>query len=108
MKKLALAIGLGVYVLFGASRAALAADVAGGRLTFASRGQSPATAVIGTNSRLLFVNVALYPDTTGPDSLITASTSAHGDQERADMTAAAVIGTNSRLLFVNVALYPDT
>jgi hypothetical protein len=96
MKKLALAIGLGVYVLFGASRAALAADVAGGRLTFASRDQSPATAVIGTNSRLLFVNVALYPDTT--DSIITASASAHGEQERADMSQPYTSADRQRLI----------
>ena len=108
MRKLALAIGLSVYVLFGASRVSLAADVAGGRISSASRDSRPAAAVVVTNSRLLFVNQALYPDTIITETTITASAAAHGDQERADMAQLYASRTDTQLRFVNEALYPDT
>jgi hypothetical protein len=110
MKKLALASGLAVYVIFGASYVSLAADRAdnSGRVGSASRDSRPASAVIGTNSRLLFVNQALYPDTSASDTAIAASAAAHGAQERADMAVSVTSRTDLQLLFVNEALYPDT
>jgi len=110
MKKLALAISLGAYIAFSASASALAAlriDNAAGVASI--RDSRVAWSVTGTNARLLFLNEALYPETT---SAVTSSLSAHGDQERADMaqpyTTSSVTGTNARLLFVNEALYPET
>jgi hypothetical protein len=83
VKKLALAIGLGAYVVFSASANSLAAnriDTASG--VAAIRDSRIAWAVTGTNARLLFLNEALYPETT---VTVTPSRGAHGNQERADM-----------------------
>jgi hypothetical protein len=82
MKKLALAISLGAYVVFGASSGALAAyrveNTAG---VAASRDSRVATwSETATNARLLFLNESLYPQVSA-----TVSIGAHGNQERADM-----------------------
>jgi hypothetical protein len=89
MKKLALAIGLGAYIVFGAGSGSLAAYRADNTAGVAAIGNtSPAAAVIGTGVRLLSLNLALYPDTAS-DSAVTVSAAAHGDQERADMAQAS-------------------
>jgi hypothetical protein len=97
MKKLALAIGLGAYIVFGASGGSLAAyrvdNTAGVALNRASRNWSET----GTNARLLFLNEALYPDTT-----VTAGTvpqAAHGVQERADMAQTKAASTDTQRMF---------
>ena len=85
MKKLALAIGLGVFVAFGTSGSALAAlrvDNASG--FSASRNNGIAAAVKGANERLLSLNMALYPE---PARVATAA--------------------NARLQALNMALYPE-
>lgn len=83
MKKLALAIGLGAFIVFGASSGSLAAyrgdNTAG---VAANRDSRIAWSVTATNARLLFLNEALYPDTTGA---VRAAIGSHGNQERADM-----------------------
>jgi hypothetical protein len=74
MKKLALAIGLGAYVVFSASANSLAAnriDTASG--VAAIRDSRIAWAVTGTNARLLFLNEALYPETTVTAAVAGAS-----------------------------------
>jgi hypothetical protein len=74
MKKLALAIGLGAYVVFSASANSLAAnriDTASG--VAAIRDTRIAWAVTGTNARLLFLNEALYPETTVTAPVVGAS-----------------------------------
>lgn len=65
MKKLGLAIGLGAYIVFSSSASSLAAHRADGASGAAAvvNGRI-AWAETGTNPRLLFVNEALYPDTT--------------------------------------------
>ena len=77
MKKLALAIGLGAYVVFGASGGSLAAyridnpnGVAAARIPWSES---------GTNVHLLFLNERLYPDEAA-----TTSIGAFGNQERAE------------------------
>jgi len=84
MKKLALAIGFAAYIAFGASSGSLAAyrieNTAGAA---ANRDSRIAWSETGTNARLLFLNEALCPETTGASE--AASPGAHGDQERADM-----------------------
>jgi len=84
MKKLALAIAFASYIVFGASSGSLAAyridNTAG---VAANRDSRIAWSETGTNARLLFLNEALYPETTGASG--AASPGAHGDQERADM-----------------------
>jgi hypothetical protein len=96
MKKLALAIGLGAYIVFGASGGSLAAyrvdNTAGVALNRASRIWSET----GTNARLLFLNEALYPDTTVTAG---ASLSAHGDKERADMAQTRAASTDTQRMF---------
>jgi hypothetical protein len=72
MKKLALAIGLGAYVVFGASTGALAAyrvDNTAGVATV--RESRIAWSETATNARLLFLNEALYPDTSATSSAAT-------------------------------------
>jgi len=84
MKKLALAIGLGAYIAFGASASALAAlriDNAAGVASI--RDSRVAWSVTGTNPRLLFLNEALYPETTGVTIVDTASQLVHRNGERA-------------------------
>jgi hypothetical protein len=49
--------------------------------------------------QLLFVNEALYPDTTATGAAITASAAAHGDQERADMAQLDTTSTDTQRLF---------
>ncbi len=83
MKKLALAIGFGAFIVFGASSGSLAAyrgdNTAG---VAANRGSRVPWSVTATNARLLFLNEALYPDTT---VTVGAAITSHGNQERADM-----------------------
>jgi hypothetical protein len=65
VKKLGLAIGLGAYIVFGASSGSLAAyrvDNTAGVATV--RDSRIAWSETATNARLLFLNEALYPDTT--------------------------------------------
>jgi hypothetical protein len=64
MKKLALAIGFGAYIVFGASGGTLAHYKADGTATSsATRDLRIAWSETGTSPRLLFVNQQLYPDT---------------------------------------------
>ena len=97
MKRLALAIGLGAYVVFGASSGALAAyrvdNTAG---VAAIRDSRIAWSETATNARLLFLNEALYPDTTATADAAIAS---HGNQERADMAQPATSRTDTERLF---------
>lgn len=64
MKKLALAIGFGAYIVFGTQAGSLAAyrddSTASGSVIRDSR---IAWSETGTNPRLLFVNQQLYPET---------------------------------------------
>jgi hypothetical protein len=65
MKKLGLAIGLGAYIVFSASASSLAYHRADGASGVAAVVNSRiAWSETGTNPRLLFLNEALYPDTT--------------------------------------------
>src|ERR1700730_1528005 len=97
MKKLALAIGLGAYIVFGASAGSLAGyrvdNTAGVALSRASRIWSDTA----TNARLLFVNEALYPETTG--TARATSPAAHGIQERADMAQSKTARTDTQRMF---------
>jgi hypothetical protein len=61
MKKLALAIALGAYIVFGTSAGSLAAHRADSTSAVAAR---VAWSETGTNARLLFLNEQLYPETT--------------------------------------------
>ena len=68
MKKLALAIGLGVFVAFGTSGSALAAYRIDNSPGFSAIRYSAITASVkGANERLLSLNMALYPEQT-PDT----------------------------------------
>src|SRR5207245_8647982 len=100
MKKLALAIGLGAYIVFSASAsslAALRADTAAG--IAANRDLRLAWSVTGTNARLLFLNEALYPDTSATVAAVTSSRGPHGNQERTEMAQPSSIRPhNPRLL----------
>ena len=109
MKKLALAIGLGACVGFSASANSLAAsriDTASG--VVAIRDSRIAWSVTGTSARLLFLNEALYPDTTGT-AAVTASPGAHGNQERADMARPYAAGRVMQRLFCDgdICLVPS-
>ncbi|MGH2470863.1 MAG: hypothetical protein ACRDG6_00455 [Candidatus Limnocylindria bacterium] len=65
MKKLALGIGLGAYIVFGASGGTLAAERADNTAGVAAiRDNRIAWSETGTNARLLFLNEQLYPETT--------------------------------------------
>lgn len=69
MKKLALAIGFGAYIVFGASGGTLAAYRADDTASrSAIRDSRVAWSDTGTNPRLLFVNEQLYPDTATSDT----------------------------------------
>ena len=99
MKKLALAIGLGAYIAFGASAGSLAALRSdNGAGTAANRDSRIAWSVTGTNARLLFLNEALYPDTSTATA-VTSSRGAHGNQERADMAQPSTRSTDTQRLF---------
>jgi len=90
MKKLALAIGLGAYVVFGASSGSLAAYRVENAAGVAAR-VAPWSET-ATNARLLFLNEALYPAT----SSVTVSIGAYGNQERADMAQSYTIGAETQ------------
>jgi hypothetical protein len=65
MKKLVAAIGLGAFIMFSAASGSLAAhrvDYTGS--VASNRDSRVAWSETGTNPRLLFLNEALYPDTT--------------------------------------------
>src|SRR2546425_12720040 len=98
MKKLALAIGFASYIVFGASSGSLAAyrvdDTAGVAVNRDSRIGWGET---GTNARLLFLNEALYPETTGASG--ATSPGAHGEQERADMARPDTSRTDPERMF---------
>jgi hypothetical protein len=97
MKKLALAIGFAASIAIGALSGSLAAskiDNGAGVATNRDSRVAPWSET-ATNARLLFLNEALYPETTAADSVVVA----HGKSETA---------TNARLLFLNEALYPET
>jgi hypothetical protein len=78
MKKLALAIGLGAYVVFGASSGSLAAYRVDNTAGVAANRDSRIWSETATNARLLFLNEALYPETTG--TARAASPAGHGIQ----------------------------
>lgn len=65
MKKLALAIGFAAYVVFGASSGSLAASKIDNGAGVATNRDSRVWSETATNARLLFVNEAYYPETTG-------------------------------------------
>src|SRR6476660_8713907 len=91
MKKLALAIGLGAYVVFGASSGSLAAYRVENTAGVATR-VAPWSET-ATNARLLFLNEAFYPAAT---TSVTVSIGAHGNQERADMAQPYTIGAETQ------------
>jgi hypothetical protein len=96
MKKLALAISLGAYIVLSASASSLAAyraDNASG--VAANRDSRIAWSVTGTNARLLFLNEALYPETTG--TAVTNAQLEHRKGERASTTDASAALTDSQL-----------
>jgi len=98
MKKLALAIGLGAYIVFSASASALAAlraDTAAG--IAANRDSRLAWSVTGTNARLLFLNEALYPETTDTSTTFTASQLEYRRGERAAGSDSSTTLTDSQL-----------
>ena len=91
MKKLALAIGLGAYVVFGASSGSLAAYRVENTAGVAAR-VAPWSET-ATNARLLFLNEAFYPVAS---TSATVSIGAHGNQERADMAQPYAISTETQ------------
>jgi hypothetical protein len=99
VKKLALAIGLGAYIVFSASASSLAALRADNAAGVAAARDSRLWSATGTNARLLFLNEVLYPDSSTIVSVGTSSRSAHGDQERADMAQRSTISTDTQRLF---------
>jgi hypothetical protein len=85
MKKLALAIGLVVFVVFGSAGGALAAYRVDATAGFSAiRDSSIARSVKGANDRLLSLNMAFYPE-----------------------SATVTKGANTRLQSLNLALYPE-
>ena len=101
MKKLALAIGFAAYFVFGASSALAAFRVDYGAGVATNR-ESRNWSETGTNPRLLFLNEALYPETTVAVDAILAYR--QGERGGAAQSRTA---TDTRLLFVNEALYPE-
>jgi hypothetical protein len=97
MKKLALAIGFAAYVVFGASSGALAAQRVDDGAGVATNRDSRNWSETGTNARLLFLNEALYPETTVTGG--AASPAAHGIQERADMAQSNTAITDTQRMF---------
>lgn len=63
MKKLALAIGFGAYIVFGASGGTLAANRDDSTASRSAIRDSRVWSETGTSPQLLFVNQKLYPDT---------------------------------------------
>jgi len=85
MKKLALSIGLVVFVVFGSAGGALAAYRVDATAGFAAiRDSSIAQSVKGANDRLLSLNMAFYPE-----------------------PAPVTTGAHARLQSLNLALYPE-
>jgi hypothetical protein len=68
MKKLALAIGFGAYIVFGASGGTLAANRDDSTASRSAIRDSRVWSETGTNPQLLFVNQKLYPDTITSDA----------------------------------------
>jgi hypothetical protein len=68
MKKLALAIGFGAYIVFGASGGTLAANRDDSTASRSAVRDSRVWSETGTSPRLLFVNQQLYPDTIASDA----------------------------------------
>src|SRR5712691_11307137 len=98
MKKLALAISLGAYIAFSASASALAAlriDNAAGVASI--RDSRVAWSVTGTNARLLFLNEALYPETTDTSTTFTSSQLEYRRGERAASSDSGTALTDSQL-----------
>jgi hypothetical protein len=98
VKKLALAIGFAAYAVFGASSGSLAAyRVDNTAVVAANRDSRIAWSETATNARLLFLNQALYPETTVTAG--AASPGAHGIQERADMAQTKTASTDTQRMF---------
>jgi hypothetical protein len=97
MKKLALAIGLAAYVVFGASSGSLAAYRVDNGAGVASNRDSRIWSETATNARLLFLNEAFYPETAVTAG--AASPAAHGIQERADMAQPYTASTDAQRMF---------
>jgi hypothetical protein len=100
MKKLALGIGLGAFIVFGASGGTLAAlrSDSNGAGIAANRDSRIPWSVTGTNARLLFLNEQLYPETSDSTSSVASSPGAHGEQERADMAQPGTKSTDTQRL----------
>jgi hypothetical protein len=96
MKKLALAIGFAAYVVFGASSGSLAAYRVENGAGAATNRDSRIWSETATNPRLLFLNEAFYPETTGSSAV--TSPGAHGNQERADMAQSNTASTDTQRL----------
>ena len=94
MKKLALAIGFAAYVVFGAASGSLAANKIDNGAGVATNRDSRIWSDTATNPRLLFVNEAFYPESTGTASV--TSIGAHGNQERADLAQSNTASTDSQ------------
>ena len=77
MKKLGLAIGLGAFIVFGASAGSLAAYRVDNTAGVAGNRESRIWSETATNARLLFLNEALYPETVAAGA---TSPGAHGNQ----------------------------
>jgi hypothetical protein len=90
MKKLALAIGLGAYVVFGASSGSLAAYRIDNPNGVAAAARIP-WSESGTNVHLLFLNERLYPDVAA-----TRSPGDFGNQERAEATQRSASATDTQ------------
>jgi hypothetical protein len=105
MKKLALAIGLGAYVVFGASSGSLAAYRVDNTAGVAASRESRIApwSETATNARLLFLNEAFYPEVSGA---VTVSIGAHGNQERADMAQANTTSTETQRLLCEGDICP--
>ena len=93
MKKLGLAIGLGAYIVFGASAGSLAAYRVDNTAGVVANRESRIWSETATNARLLFLNEALYPETVAAGA---TSPGAHGNQERADMVQSNTASTDTQ------------
>ena len=94
MKKLALAISLGAYIVFGASAGSLAAYRVDNTAGVAANRETRIWSETATNARLLFLNEAFYPETTVAAG--ATSPGAHGNQERADMVQSNTASTDTQ------------
>jgi hypothetical protein len=97
MKKLALATVFAAYVVFGASSGALAAQRVDDGAGVATNRDNRNWSETATNPRLLFLNEALYPETTVTGG--AASPAAHGIQERANMAQSNTAITDTQPMF---------